>query len=116
MPNPQNLKNWEKGQSGNPNGRPKGTENSKTRLARLLSLVQSKKNPVTGVDEEFSLLEQMDMAQIVKALKGDSKAYKEILDRFEGQSKQSIEVESNNNEPLNININVTKDVRDKGKE
>ena len=92
--NPQNLKPFPKGKSGNPNGRPKGIENSKTRMRRLLELTQTKKNPITGKDEEFSLLEQMDMSLIVKALKGDVTAYREILDRFEGKADQK-----------NININ-----------
>lgn len=85
---------FKKGKSGNPAGKPKGTENSKTRLRRLLTLVQIKKNPVTGDNEEFSLLEQMDMSLIVKALKGDVTAYREILDRYEGKAAQK-----------NININ-----------
>lgn len=88
-----NLTPYPKGVSGNPNGRPKGVENSKTRLLRLLSLVQKKKNPITGEEEEFTLLELMDMQQVNKALKGDDKAYKELLDRLEGKPKQSTEVE-----------------------
>ena len=87
-----NLKPFEKGNPGGP-GRPKGVENSKTRLLRLLSLVQKKKNPITGIEEEYTLLELMDMQQVNKALKGDDKAYKEILDRLEGRAKQSTEVE-----------------------
>ena len=63
-------------------GRPRGTQNSKKRLWRLLELSQSIKNPVTKELEEFTLLEQMDMALINKALKGDVHAYKDILDRL----------------------------------
>ena len=84
---------FKKGQSGNPNGRPKGTENSKTRLMRLFSLVQSKTNPVTGAKEEFSVLEQMDMALVAKALKGDVRAYNELMDRFEGKPEQTVKNE-----------------------
>lgn len=84
---------YKKGQSGNPNGRPKGTENSKTRLMRLFSLVQSKTNPVTGAKEEFSVLEQMDMALVAKALKGDVRAYNELMDRFEGKPEQTVKNE-----------------------
>ena len=43
--------------------------------------------------EEYTVLELMDMQQVFKALKGDDKAYREILDRLEGRAKQSTEVE-----------------------
>jgi len=78
------------GQSGNPNGRPKGVPNSKTRLLRLLQLIQTKTNPVTGEKEEFSIAEQMDMAIVAKALKGDIRAYESLMDRLEGKPQQTI--------------------------
>ena len=93
MANEQNLKPFPKGVSGNPAGKPKGTEHSKTRLKRLLELVQKKKNPITGEEEEFTVLELMDMQMIAKALKGDQRAYQEIIDRLEGKPKQTSEVE-----------------------
>ena len=93
MANEQNLTPFKKGQVANPNGRPKGVPNSKTRLLRLLELVTKVRNPVTGEDEEFSIAEQLDMQIIAKARKGDLKAYEIILDRLEGKPKQSTEVE-----------------------
>ena len=92
MANEHNLIPAKKGEIRNPNGRPKGLPNSKTRLLRLLELVQKKKNPITGEDEEFTVLELMDMQMIAKALRGDQKAYQEIVDRLEGKPKQTTDI------------------------
>ena len=93
MANEQNLIPAQKGEIRNPNGRPKGVPNSKTRLLRLLELVQTKTNPITGEKEEFTIAEQLDMVLINKALKGDLNAYKELFDRLEGRAKQTSEIE-----------------------
>ena len=93
MANEQNLTPFPKGVSGNPAGKPKGTEHSKTRLKRILDLVQKRKNPITGEEENFTVLELMDMQMIAKALKGDQRAYQEVMDRLEGKPKQSTELE-----------------------
>ena len=86
------------GQSGNPAGRPKGLPNTKTRLIRLLSLVEKIKNPVTGVVEGFTILEQLDLRQIERARKGDLKSYKEIIDRLEGRAAQTVDLTSQGRE------------------
>jgi hypothetical protein len=93
MANEQNLIPAQKGEVRNPNGRPKGVPNSKTRLLRLLELVQIKTNPITGEKEEFTVAEQLDLMVLQKAFKGDLRAYQEILDRLEGRAKQSTEIE-----------------------
>ena len=93
MANEHNLIPAQKGEVRNPNGRPKGVQNSKTRLLRLLELVTKVRNPVTGEEEDFSIAEQLDMQIIAKARKGDIKAYEIILDRLEGKAKQSTEIE-----------------------
>ena len=95
MANEQNLTPFPKGVSGNPSGRPKGIPNSKTRLLRLLELVQVKTNPITGEKEEFTIAEQLDMVLINKALKGDLNAYKELFDRLEGRAKQTTDINAN---------------------
>lgn len=94
MPNPENLIPAKKGEVRNPNGRGKGVPNSATRYKRLLQLVEKQKNPVTGKLENFTVAEVMDMAQMVKARKGDTRAYEVILDRLEGRPAQSMDVTS----------------------
>ena len=95
MANEQNLIPAQKGEVRNPNGRPKGIPNSKTRLLRLLQLVTKVRNPVTGEDEEFTIAEQLDMKIIAKAMKSDLRAYQEILDRLEGRAKQTTDINAN---------------------
>lgn len=99
-----NLVPFEKGKSGNPNGRPKGVPNSRTRLLRLLELVQTKTNPITGEKEEFSVAEQLDMIVLQKAFKGDMKAYEILLDRLEGKPKQTTDITADIKGNVQINI------------
>lgn len=99
MANVDNLTPWQPGQSGNPAGKPPGAQHSATRLRRLLEIVQKAKNPVTKADEDFTTLELMDAQQIAKALKGDTQAYRELLDRFEGKVPQTNNLNINEPEP-----------------
>jgi hypothetical protein len=91
----ENLKPFKKGKSGNPNGRPKGSPNTKTRLQNLLSLVQKVENKITGEEEDLTVAEQMDIAIVNKAMLGDVKAYEQILDRLEGKTTQTIDLNNN---------------------
>lgn len=101
-----NLKPFLPGNNANPKGRPKGVENSSTRLLRLLKLKQIRKNPVTGKEERFTVLQEMDLAIVNKARKGDVRAYQEILDRFEGKIKQAMELSGPGGEHLNTAITI----------
>ena len=82
---PEGAKPFSKGQSGNPQGRPAGTENSRTRLKRILTAEIEAVNDLTGQKEILSGIDLMDIAMIKKALDGNVSAYAEILDRFEGK-------------------------------
>ena len=83
-----NLKPFEKGQSGNPNGRPK-------KLPELDKLLAD----VLGEDKEgITAAEAILKALRAKAAKGDIRAAEVLLDRAYGKAKQTID----NNTNLNL--------------
>lgn len=83
-----------KGEIRNPKGRGKGTLNSKTIIKRWLALTEDVKNPVTGVTENMSQLDIMVLKQVAAGRKGDLKALRELLDRFEGKAQQNVDMTS----------------------
>jgi hypothetical protein len=76
-----NNKPFEKGQTGNPNGRPKKLPNLDELGAQLLS---EEKSGMTA-------LEAVIKSMIHKAVKGDTAAAKLVLDRFYGLAAQKID-------------------------
>lgn len=78
---------WKPGQSGNPNGRPKGSKSIKSLLAKYLN------DPNAPLDDEsrkalkgfLTPYEGIALKLISKALQGDLSSTKEILDRYEGR-------------------------------
>jgi Family of unknown function (DUF5681) len=79
-----NLKPWQPGQSGNPGGRPK----------RLLAEAYQTHLGCTekGDAQKRTYAELIALAQIRKALRGNTMAAKEIADRTEGRARQAIEL------------------------
>jgi hypothetical protein len=82
---------WEKGESGNPNGRPKGSKNRSTIARHWLQVNQNLKNPLTGQEETMSQEDLMTLALIKKAREGDVNAYKALMDSGYGAPVQQIE-------------------------
>lgn len=79
MANEENLSPaWEKGQSGNPAGRPVGSKNRSTILREILEMV----NKESGLTKEYHIND----ALANKALSGDVAAYKEIMDTVYGKT------------------------------
>lgn len=82
MPTPPPPKHtrWKKGQSGNPNGRPK-LPDIREALAKILA------------DEKdgYTALEATLMALRAKAVRGDIRAAEALLDRAFGRPKQAID-------------------------
>jgi hypothetical protein len=85
------LKPFDKGESGNPNGRPKGSKNRSTIARHWLQVNQNLKNPLTGENETMSQEDLMTLALIKKAREGDVNAYKALMDSGYGAPVQQIE-------------------------
>ena len=100
-----NLKPFEKGESGNPNGRPKGSKNRSTIARQWLEVNQNLKNPLTGETETMSQEDLMTLALIKKAREGDVNAYKALMDSGYGAPVQQIE-------QTNIEIPLFPDVQE----
>jgi hypothetical protein len=77
---------WQKGQSGNPGGLPKGVPRISTALQKILR---------TKPDEVYEPSSKADVLALRlydNAIKGDTWATREILDRCEGKVTQSLAV------------------------
>ena len=80
----QNLKPFQKGESGNPGGLPKGTPKVSIALMKLLA---------ARPDDDFkpaTRAEQIALALCQKASSGDVSAIRELSDRTEGKSPAKI--------------------------
>ena len=89
---------FKKGESGNPNGRPKGSKNRSTIAKKWLETNQTKKlNVLTGEEETLSHEDLMTLAQIKKAIDDqDVQSYKALMDSAHGSVIQQSD--------LNLNI------------
>jgi hypothetical protein len=83
---------FEKGESGNPNGRPVGVRNTKTVLSELLSILEEQRNPITGETHEVNQHEIMLAKLVVMAKNGDLASIDRVLDRLEGKAGQNVDL------------------------
>lgn len=109
----KNLKPWEKGQSGNPEGRPKGSRNRSTIVREWLDA-----NATDG--EKGKVADQLVRALIQTALKGNVQAFRELMDSAYGKVSEkvdtsgpivmmpSIKMRMNNGETKELTFNVGK--------
>lgn len=99
MANEKNLKHFKKGESGNPNGRPR-------KLPELDKLLAD----VMGEEKDgLSAAEAILKALRAKATKGDIRAAEVLLDRAYGKAKQTIDNNLNVSQPLVITLTDSKD-------
>lgn len=108
----ENLKSWQKGTSGNPKGRPKGSRNIKN-IIRDLLMDENTYNmlPITHPGDTRTPLEAIIYTLVVKSIGGDTRAsdvlLKYAVDReepmveggFFNQSELTIRVINADNSP-----------------
>ncbi len=104
-----NLIPYQKGQSGNPKGRPKGAKGRATIARYWLSIEQNLTNPLTGGKETMSQEDLMTLALIKKAREGDVAAYKALMDSGYGAPVQQIEQQQTN---VDLSHLSTDEIRD----
>ena len=92
---PNKEKQFKKGESGNPNGRPTGTKNRSTLVREWLEATESIINPISGEKEILSQQDIMTLALIKRARKGDVSAYKELMDSAHGKITEHTDITSN---------------------
>lgn len=93
---------WKKGESGNPNGRPRKLPELHVLLADVLG---EEKDGITAGEAILKALR-------AKASKGDVRAAEVLLDRAYGKPKQSIDNNITTTEPLVIVRTETKEKND----
>ena len=96
MANNQNLRRpGKKGECPNPNGRPKGAKSVTTYIRELLDKrIDSPKTPISDPRKKISVAETIALRLVQKAMNGEMQAIREIQDRTEGKSVET--VNSNN--------------------
>lgn len=103
----KNLIPFVKGKSGNPKGKPKGKKNRATVISQLLKVVTNSKNPITGVMEQLTQEERMNLAMLNKAINdGDIQTIKEIQDTMYGKIK---DVQDVNQKVIKVMTNEDED-------
>jgi len=93
--------NFKKGESGNPNGRPKGSLNRST-IAKKWLEVLSQEEVQDGVVKWLSNEEAITLALIQKARKGDVNAYKALMDSAYGTAKDTLDLNSTENKSIDF--------------
>lgn len=102
MPIPnEEIAQFKEGQSGNPNGRPKGSRNRSTVAREVLQTVINvqaiKSKAVRQAIENLGFTNEVDIetlitaAQAITALKGNTLAYQALMDSAHGKPKTTIE-------------------------
>lgn len=84
---PPKATQFKKGQSGNPNGRPRGAKNNKTVFENLAATLIDGKIP--GSDDKVTLREGVIAQLASKALSGDARSMNKFIDTMNDYDEQN---------------------------
>jgi len=79
------------GYSGNPAGRPKGSLNRSTIVQQWLDIGELIRNPITKEIEKLTQEDIITLMQISQARKGNTRAYKMLMDSAYGRPRLTTE-------------------------
>jgi|TARA_Y100001954_G_C15772209_1_gene585059 hypothetical protein len=115
MANNHNLKPFRPGESGNKKGRPKGSKNRATIIREIFDSItvldifdfEQLQAKFPHIENNMSIEYLMTLIQVNKAIyKGDTKAYKVLMDSLYGTPIRQIDLEANivNEDDINNSI------------
>ena len=115
MANNHNLKPFRSGESGNKKGRPKGSKNRATIIREIFDSItvldifdfEQLQAKFPHIENNMSIEYLMTLIQVNKAIyKGDTKAYKVLMDSLYGTPIRQIDLEANivNEDDINNSI------------
>ena len=119
-----NLRNWQKGQSGNPNGRPKGSRNRKKVLEEIMcadidleKVSNEELKEVFGLSGKISAFELMSYRMTQKAINGDTHTFKVLVEMLDGKplQQQRIEVSEEEEKVVPRTMTFTRELCDEAK-
>jgi len=90
---------FQKGVSGNPNGKPKGTESFATKWYKMIDKI-AEANDITADEVELELVK----VGYKRAKDGDYSFYRDAMDRIHGKPVQPTELSGKNGQPIKISI------------
>jgi hypothetical protein len=99
----KNLIPFKEGESGNPNGRPKGQRNYAT-IYRLALEKYAKEKGMTAEELE----EEIEVVGLKQAVKGNYKFFQDVRDRTHGKAKQSPDDPGTEDNPMHMTITIKK--------
>jgi hypothetical protein len=88
----KNLKPAFAGEVRNPNGRPKGSLNTKTILKQIFGAKEKIIHPITKKEVRLNQLQIMTLALLKEARSGNVPAYNALMDRYEGKAEQKQQI------------------------